>query len=109
VATYPHPRRTDQFPPFSPVYGFNRSAELNPGAGLHFNKGDCARAFGDQVQVAVAVPETALEHPPALSLEPPLGDSLPADTQYLVMRRHGASITPLFDRAVTVLSLVTSL
>jgi hypothetical protein len=79
VAAYPHFGRSDQFPAFPPVNGFDGGSEFVARARLHFDEGDGAGPFGDEVYVAVAVAEAALEYTPSLPLKPSLGDSLASD------------------------------
>jgi len=94
VAAYPHARRPNQLPPLPPIHGLDRAAKNLAGSGLYFDESNGAVSLSDEIEVAVTIPKTPLEHPPALLGQPALGDSLAAESENLVVRGHGASITP---------------
>lgn len=50
--------------------------ELTSAPGLHFDEHHRSISLDDQIDVAVAAPESALNNAPSLTPEPPLGDPL---------------------------------
>jgi len=55
---------------------FDRISKSKASPSLHFNERDCPLSLDHEIDVAVTAPESALDYPPSLSLEPPLRDPL---------------------------------
>lgn len=66
-----------QFPLFAPRNRLHWAAELYATTCFHFDKGHHPLALDHQVDVAVAVPESTLDHAPTLSTKPSLRDPFP--------------------------------
>jgi hypothetical protein len=73
----PNGGRASQLSLFAPVYGFDRIPKLRPAPSLHLDERDGACSLHDEIDVAMAAPESALNDPISLPLEPSLRDPLP--------------------------------
>jgi hypothetical protein len=89
VTVDPDMRRSRELALFSVMYGLNGVAELVAFARLHFHERDGRIALGDQVDVAPAVAEAAIEDRPAVPRKPAFGDAFAEFAESLVVVRHG--------------------
>jgi hypothetical protein len=96
--------RTNQVIAFTPVNCLRRISILNSGPRLHLDKRDEPVTLRDEVNVTVPGTIPSLEHPPAASTKPTLGDSLSGYAETICLTRHSAKIGSACYRCVTVLS-----
>jgi hypothetical protein len=85
VASYPHPGGPDYLALLSPVNGPNGGPKLVTSPRLDLDERNGSVTFGDEVNVAVPVPEPALKNAPALSGQPLLGDVLAMTAKDLIV------------------------
>lgn len=74
---------------------------MRSGSSFYLNERDEALALNDEIDVAVAVPEAALNDAPAPASEPPFGDTLPQLAQSLLDRCHGAILLAVSRATIT--------
>ena len=76
VPVDPNRGRASQFSLFAPVYGFHRIPKLRPASSFNLDERDSACSLHNEIDVAMAAPESALNNPISLPLEPSLRDPL---------------------------------
>ena len=89
VTVDPDLRRSRQFALLPVIHCLDRVAELSAFPRFHFDEGDRALAFGDKVDVAPTITESAVDDPPSLADEPAFGDPFAELTEALVVLCHG--------------------
>jgi hypothetical protein len=62
---------------FLPVHRFDRVSELLSASSLYFDERHEPFPLDHQIDVAVPVPESALDHPPSVPPKPSFRDPLP--------------------------------
>ncbi len=76
VPSYPHRRRPSQLPLLCPSHRLDGITKLQPATRLHLDEGDHSPTFDDEIDIAMAAPESPLHDPPPFPPQPTLGDSL---------------------------------
>ena len=107
VRSDPRARRPDQLLLFGPADGLRRCAEVGRQPGSYLHKGNqptrrpIARLARDQVEIAVAVPEAAIQNGPTARLEPASGDRFATYSQQLPPSQHTTSVRTVRGRGVS--------
>lgn len=83
VAIDPDAGRPPQLPLFAEVDSLHGIPKSQPPARLHLHERHGTTLLHHEIDIPVAIPESALNQPPAPAPEPPLRHTLPQLSQYL--------------------------
>jgi hypothetical protein len=89
VAVDPDVGAAGEFALFLEVHGFDGITELISAPRFHFDERDGVVAFGDEVDIAMAVAESARENAIAVFDEPSFGDAFAECAELLIVLAHG--------------------